>query len=188
MEDTLCKEELECVTQYVTLLLGIDDDPVPSMIHLNSELFILTESFPTLKNTIKFSSSSNGPRCQSIYDSVAYKSGFNGWIIVDNNATISLTAEGKSAFNIYKQQLREANPSYLDELVSALELVRIFYDDFTRDELFLLLSDYHKEYFTSQTVDKEYVSNKEKISLQLLERDLITESRYQELVGHPVER
>jgi hypothetical protein len=185
MEDTLCKEEVRCAAQYVTLLLGVDDDPVPSTIHLNGELFVLTESVPRVKSAIKFSSSLNGPRCQAIYDSIAYN---YSWFAVDNNAAISLTAEGKLAFDSYKQQLGEKDPPYLDELVSALELVRIFYDDFTQDELLLLLSDYHKEYFTSLTDDKEYIKNREKISLRLLERDLITESRYQELMGHPVEQ
>lgn len=195
MEDAVCEEEVECVTQYVVLLLGVDDDPIPSMIHLNNELFVLTESIPALKGFIKFSASPNGPRCETIYECLTRYSGsvYNyakatsepaGWFILDGR--IRLTAEGKEAFNKYHARLRKKNPSYFDKQVSALELIRIFYDDFTQDELLLLLSDYHKEYFTSLTDDKEYIKNKEKISLHLLERDLITESRYQELVGHPV--
>jgi hypothetical protein len=80
-------------------------------------------------------------------------------------------------------QLMKDSPNF-DENMSALGLVRTLVDGLSEDELILLLHDCHSEYFVGSYSDSE---NKEKLSLEMFRNGTITRSRYEELVGHPVE-
>ena len=77
MNDLAYEQEKACVEKFLILLLGANNQPVPSIVHLDKELFVLTEAVPRIGNCIKFSSSSNGPHSEIAYKAIGDSSEFN---------------------------------------------------------------------------------------------------------------
>jgi len=62
--------KLEIVERYIILLLGVVDRPIPSILHLEKEMFILTRANPKIASFIPFMKHYKGPYSDVINDLV----------------------------------------------------------------------------------------------------------------------
>ena len=180
------EQEKACVERFLILLLGVDNRPVPSIVHLDKELFVLSEAAPRVANCIKFSPSPNGPHSELVYTSVGDSSEFNKGSFVLDAEGVRLTGDGRMRFQDSLSEWR-TNP-FFSETKSASELIRMFFDDLTKEELLLLMRSEHSGYFSSTAEDAQRESqDRETLSLEMFRNNKITESKYEELVGHPID-
>ena len=163
------------------LLLGVVDSPVPSLFHLEQEIFILAQTFTGLGKEIKFGRSEKGPYSQAIRVSVAPFPHSNIFKI-DSKGEISLTYSGNTAYEKITKELRK-NPDF-NVIIGTFTMARTIYDKLTEDELFFLLHDLYGDYTNEQSEYNRVNKDRQKLSDGLLNKKLITKSRYKELVGH----
>ncbi len=173
------ENENELIERYIILLLGVEDKPIPSILHLEKELFILSKFNPRMGEYIHFEKHYEGPYSPEVKELVEDPLYFsNAWII--ENKRIKLNQEGKLIFRKLVEMFKD-NPNF-QKLLSVMKLIRKLYDRLSRDELLLLVYATYPEYkMKSKVYDRIYKKRKE-LALSLLKKGLITRKRYEELI------
>jgi len=177
-------DNLEIVERYIILLLGAESNPIPSEIHIQKELFVLSKIKPVIQNFLNFEKHYKGPYSQILQETVKEPFHYSSAYIFDGDK-ISITKDGNK---VYGEILNAYNkdPKFL-ELVQAMRLVRDIYDKLSPDELLFLVYATYPEYIEfSDIYDKLFKNTKRRSQIlkSLLEKNLITDKRYRELLNN----
>ena len=173
---------INIIEKYIILLLGVVDRPVPSIWHVEKELFILSKSNPKIQQFFEFEKHYNGPYSQVLKEVVEEPLYYEGAFALNENG-LYLTTSGKRIF----KHLIEENKSdkKFVELINALKLIRDLYDKLSVEELLFLIYVTYPEYTKFSNISDKLLKNKEKrkqLSKSLLRKGIVTEKRYKELV------
>ena len=176
-------DKLKIMENYIILLLGIVDRPIPSILHLEKEMFILSRANPNVANFIPFIKHYKGPYSDVLNDLVKNPLYYtNAYKIV--NGRIQLTSKGRKIF----EELVKANEKNerFQQLLATLKMIRELYDRLSDEELLLLVYITYPEFKERSDISDRLLSPKkrEEIARKLLKKGLITEKRYREIVEH----
>jgi len=176
-------ERLKIVENYIVLLLGIVDRPIPSILHLEKEMFILSKTNPAVARFIPFMKHYKGPYSDVLNDLVKNPLFYpNAYKII--NGRIYLTPEGKKIFSeIVKTN--EKNEKFR-QLLATLKMIRELYDRLSDEELLFLIYITYPEFKRRSDISDRLLSaqKREEIARKLLKKGLITKKRYKEIVEH----
>ena len=173
------QDEIEVIERYILLLLGVVDRPIPSILHLEKEIFILSNFNPKIKEFIHFEKHYEGPYSQEIKELVECPLYFSSaWEI--ENGEIKITEKGKELFKKLVQQFKD-DPKFI-RMLEAIKIIRKLYDKLSREELLLLIYITYPEYREKSKIFDEIYKKRKEIAESLLEKGLITEERYKEIV------
>ena len=128
--------DAEFVERYMILLLGVNDDSLPSDLHLQKEIFLLSNFKEIVAESFNFQKHYFGPYSQVLDEALKnpayFPSAFNF-----NEKRIFLTNTGKKEFiSMVKKFSKEKD---FQIILSSLKLLRSLYDKLTRDELLFLI-------------------------------------------------
>lgn len=173
---------VQYIERYIILLLGAAERPIPTSVHLQKELFVLSKSAPKIGEYITYEKHYLGPYSADLND-VAREPVYNsGTIKHDTVMGYSLTPHGREIFDRIVEA-NKGNKRFL-ELLSLMGIVRSIYDKLSQDELLFLIYVTYGEYTEYSVVSERLLAPKKRAELArgLLKKGLITEARYRELV------
>lgn len=169
--------------KYIILLLGVKKEPIPSLWHLQKEMFMVSRVNPKVSEYFDFEKHYNGPYSQKLQEIILEPLYFDSAYHVEPNSTVILTANGKKIFEDIKKEYFE-NKKFSD-LLKTLKLIREIYDALSKEELLFLIYRTYPEYIEASNVYEKLVINERKrkrLANSLLEKGIITEERYAELL------
>ncbi|RLI77333.1 hypothetical protein DRP05_10500 [Archaeoglobales archaeon] len=174
--------EVEIIERYIILLLGVVNRPIPSLIHLEKELFILSKANPVISNFITFIKHHYGPYSDDVRDVVENPVYYPGAYEYDGRK-IYLTKKGQQIYNDLIKKY-SANPKF-KELIGILKMIRELYEKLSIEELLFLIYITYPEYQEQSRISKKLLSKEKRsqIAYRLYKKGVITESRYREVVG-----
>lgn len=174
-------DEAEFVERYMILLIGIEDKPVPSDLHLQKEIFLLSKFKESLAKSFDFNKHYFGPYSQ-VLDEALKNPAYFPTAFDFNEKNISLTKSGKDEFSKMKKDFAKENDFQI--ILSSVKLLRTLYDKLTYDELLLLIYETYPEYTEFSQVSDRILKN-DNVRFRLIEnifsKGLITKERYEEL-------
>ncbi|AEK19747.1 hypothetical protein [Methanococcus maripaludis] len=175
-------KELEILEQYVIILLGVGDSPVPSKTHLQKEFFILQKAAPKLSKIVNFKKHYFGPYSEEIDDILENPICCDGAIITENNK-IMLSEIGQKEYenlvNLYGKNEK------FKELLNVAKLIRKMYDKLNNEELLLLIYLTYGEYTENSVVAEKILEPVKRVSIakNLYRKGLISDERLHEIIG-----
>jgi len=174
---------VQTIEKYIIILLGVDDRPIPSLTHLQKEMFVLSKGIPKIGDFIKYQKHYLGPYSEDLSDIVKEPVYYLNAFKQDSKQGYKITEEGKDILKKMIESNKE-NPKFL-QLVSLAKMVRKLYDRLSRDELLLLIYITYNEYTEFSSVSDKLLSplKKHELARSLLNKGLITESRFKEIIG-----
>ena len=170
------------VEKYIILLLGVISKPIPTLWHVQKEMFILSNVNPKIQEFFNFEKHYEGPYSQVLQDFIKDPFYFDR-AYASSSAGISLTQSGKQIFEDMKKQYG-ANERF-QRLLTAMKLTRTIYDKLSKDELLFLIYITYPDYIELSNIYNELVNDKEKkkqLATSLLRKEMITQKRYEELI------
>lgn len=176
-------DEVEVIERYILLLLGVIDKSIPSLIHLEKELFILSRVNPLISTFLVFEKHYYGPYSDDVRELIVHPSYYSGAIEYVNNK-IHLTEKGRKD---YKSLMEDySDNSKFKEFIALMKKTREIYEKLSVEELLFLIYLTYPEYReASEVSDKLLLKNKRKeISSRLLKKGMITEERLKEAFSY----
>jgi hypothetical protein len=168
------------VETYIILLLGAkDEQPLPSRLHLQKELFMLSKARPVINDIFRFEKHYEGPYSQILNESLDEPAYWPNAYTSDESG-IHLTAEGKEKFTHIVPELGDT--ARFKALLGVLRLIRSLYDNLSKDELLLLIYDEYEEYIEKSKEYDRINKNRRVLSNNLRKKGSITQGRYDELM------
>lgn len=169
--------------KYIILLLGAKNTPMPSLWHLQKEMFVLSRAIPMINEFFDFERHYNGPfspiLSELVKEPLTYDDAFE---MRQQNGPIQVTRHGKEVFKkIVNEHQNNEKFSYL---LKTIKLTRDVYDKLEKDELLFLFYQTYPEYaevsnaYHSLVLDQE---TRTKMADSLLAKNLVTEERCKEL-------
>lgn len=174
---------VQLVEEFVVSLLAAEDKPVPTIWHLQKELFILTKANPKAKPLFNFVKHYEGPYSQVLQDSVRDPVFYENAYVTKPNGQISLTIEGKETFKAIRDKY--AHNKEFSRLLHKIRLIRDIYEKLTRDELLFLIYVTYPEYVEYSNISDRLIKDcnrRKQLSSDLLSKGVITSDRYKELI------
>jgi len=171
----------EMIERYLLLLLGVKELAMPSALHLQKEMFLLSNFKETLKEDLNFKKHYYGPFSQIIEESIKSPT-YLSKVFEFSGERVSLSEEGKIEFNRMMEENKDKEE--FDIILSGITLIRNIYDKLNGEELLFLIYSTYPEYTEFSKVSDDLlknVSNRNKILNNLLSKGVITEERYEEL-------
>ena len=168
--------------RYIVLLLGVKDKPIPSMWHLQKEMFIASRAVPKINEIFDFKKHYHGPYSQTLQEVTEDPLHLDNAYEIRLDGTVSITQSGKDYFNKIIDQYKD-NEKFV-RLLQALKLTRNVYDKLRRDELLFLIYMTYPDYADASNIYDKLVSNRknrDRLSHSLFSRGLVTRERYNEL-------
>ncbi len=168
--------------RYITLLLGVRDNPIPSMWHLQKEMFIASRSVPKISEIFGFEKHYHGPYSQTLQEVTEDPLHLDNAYKVRRDGAVSITQSGKAYFNKIVDQ-HKGNERFAS-LLQALKLTRNVYDKLGREELLFLIYMTYPDYAYASNIYDGLVGNREnraRLANSLFSKGLVTEERYNEL-------
>ena len=145
------RDEFEVIERYILLLLGVTDRPIPSLLHLEKELFILSNFNPKLKRFLNFFKHYYGPYSDDVRDLIKDPMYLkNAWVVGEK---IKITQKGKKLFNEIVNSFK--SDINFRKLLAAMKLVREMYDKLSRDELLFLIYITYPEFREKSKVSEK---------------------------------
>ena len=188
----LTPEERELlVEQYMILLIGVVDNPVPTNLHLHKEFFILRNVAPDLSKIIKFEKHKYGPYSpdlnEALKNPVYYPEAFEFYIrdlpLVNRMIVeISLTPKGKAAF---RKLLKEySHEESFKEFLAIAKAIRFMYDPLNVEELLLLIYSTFRDWTKYSSIYNSLMApaRRRHLAYELYKKGIISKSKYQELL------
>jgi len=166
---------IEIIERYIILLLGVDDKPIPSIFHLEKELFILCKANPNVARNLEFIPHSYGP-----YSDVVRNLVYDSSYITIINGRIYLNDAGRKIYEELVKTYGE-NPRF-KQFLELLKMIRRIYDKLSTEELLFLIYITYPEFRENSVYYEELVKKKDKLASSLLRKGLITKQRYLEIV------
>lgn len=176
-------DSVQIIERYIILLLGVRDRPIPTMTHLQKELFALTRANPRMAEQIPFDSHYLGPFSDDV-KSISSNPIYHGdAYVMDEYNRLYLTDRGRAAFEDLTSE-NSGNPRF-QELLAMMTMVRDLYDDLTVDEVLFLVYVTYGEYTEKSSRADDLLSPhmRRRLSRNLLDKGAITSERYKELVS-----
>jgi hypothetical protein len=173
-------EVAEAAERYLLLLAGQSDRAIPSEIHAQKELFLLSRSWKRAAEALGFRKHYFGPYSESIsqaYNNPAY---FEEAFIL-NNDSVSLGAKGKQ---VYSQIVANEERPEFNQLLSELRLLRELYDPLSPEEVMFLVYEVHPEYteLSEKVASFSKPEKRRQIINGLLRKGAITMMKAEELL------
>ncbi|MDE0525003.1 MAG: hypothetical protein OXI27_00155 [Thaumarchaeota archaeon] len=168
--------------RYIALLLGVKDKPIPSMWHLQKEMFIASRAVPKINEIFGFEKHYHGPYSQTLQEVTEEPLHLDNVYKVRQDGTVSITQSGKDYFNKIVDQ-HKGNKRFAS-LLQALRLTRNVYDKLGWEELLFLIYMTYPDYADVSNIYDELVGNREnrdRLANSLFSKGLVTEERYSEL-------
>ena len=171
----------EMIERYLLLLLGVKQLAVPSALHLQKEMFLLSNFKENLKEELDFKKHYYGPFSQIIEESIkspTYLSEAFDFI----GEKVALSDEGRAEFNKLIQE-NKGNKEF-DLILLGVALIRNLYDRLNKEELLFLIYSTYPEYTEFSNVSDDLLkndANRIRILNNLLSKGVITLERYEEL-------
>lgn len=172
-------DENEVIERYIILFLGAIDSPIPSILHLEKEMFIFSNFNPKIKKFLTFVKHYKGPYSQEIKELIENPHHFHSAWIIENNK-ISLTKKGKQIFRKIVEMYEE-DPKFR-RMLEAIRLIRRLYDKLSIDEFLLLVYITYPEYKERSKVLERIYRKRKEIAHSLLRKSLITTEKFQEII------
>jgi len=176
-------EDIEIIEKYLVLLLGVVDRPMPSKIHLQKELFLLSKANPKIADFIDYEKHYKGPYSAELDDISKDPLFYTNAFEFDKYQRLFLTNEGKKIFkNLIEENSK--NPRF-KELLKLIKMTREVYDKLSKNELLFLVYATYKDYTEKSDISNHLLSkiSRKNFSKKLLEKGLISENRAKELIG-----
>ncbi len=173
------QDEFEVIERYLILLLGAINRPIPSSLHLQKELFVLSQSWASIQKFLKFLKHYKGPYSPEIQDLIESPMHYPDAFQVESGK-ICLTENGRQIYKALVQH-HGNNPKFR-RFLQALKLVRTLYDRLSRDELLLLIYLTYPEYTEKSEEFDRVMRRRKMLARSLLNKGLITEQRYKEII------
>lgn len=189
-ELTLEQKEL-LIEQYMILLIGVVDTPIPTNLHLHKEFFILRNVAPDLSKLIKFEKHMYGPYSSDLNEAlknpVYYPDAFEFYIkdlplVKKMIVEISLTPKGKATFRELLNEYSREEP--FKEFLAIAKALRLLYDPLSVGELLLLMYSTFKEWTKYSSIYKTLMApdRRRHLAYELYKKGVISKSKYQELL------
>lgn len=175
----MAENTAEIVEKYIVLLLGVEDRPVPTIWHLQKELFILSNVNPKSQSFFNFEKHYNGPFSQILQEVIENPIKNEDAFAVDKQG-FYLTDTGKKLYeNILGQN---KNEKFL-QLLNSLKIIRNTYDKLSVEELLLLVYLTYPQFTETSNISNDLLksSKKKQILRRLLQKGIISKERYNEL-------
>ena len=173
---------IEIIERYLILLLGVVDRAIPTPLHIQKEMFALSQANPKIGEFIFFDKHYKGPYSADLDDiakNPAYHIDAYG---LDRSYRLHMTPKGKK---IYDKIIKEHgdDPSF-KELLGIMKMIREIYDKLSKDELLFLIYVTYDEYTQKSSVSENLLSQERRVKLasSLLKKGVISEKRFKELV------
>lgn len=171
------------VENYIILLFGVISKPIPTVWHVQKEMFILSKVNPKIQQFFNFEKHYEGPYSQVLQDLIKEPIYFEEAYAFSSDG-FYLTQYGKRIFEELKNQYR-GNDRF-EQLLTAMKLTRTMYDRLSKDELLFLIYITYPEYIELSNIYDRLVNDKDKkrhLAQSLLRKEMITKKRYEELVS-----
>ena len=168
---------IEITEKHLVELVGVDDKPIPSELHLQKELFILSNMMPNLKDVFNFKKHYQGPFSEGIHDSLDAPVYYEDFFI-RRNEKIILSPD-------CKKELKKIFEKETPELIVALKMIRSLYDKLTKNEFMFLIYSTFPEFTEKSNMSDGLLKDrttKKTILNSLLNQGIITKERYEELM------
>src|SRR4030043_331542 len=137
-------EPNEIREQFVIMLLGVTNRPVPTLLHTQKEIFMLSKMQPKIQELFHFSKHYEGPYSQLLQASVKEPIYYNNAYEFDLREGLSLLSQGKNIYeNINNTHVDDINYS---KIIGSIKLIRQLFDRLTKDELLLLIYTSYPDY------------------------------------------
>lgn len=175
--------EDKILENYIILLLGVQNKPIPSLWHLQKEMFMLSKANPMIEKYFDFKQHYNGPYNQRLAEITQNPLCYdNAWEVKDTR--INLTDNGKQIFETLKQENQSIKK--FSELLKTIKLIRIMYDKLDKHELLFLIYQTYPTYQDKSSIYEKLVVDdirRKELANSLLIKGIVTEQRYQELLN-----
>ncbi|MDI3475369.1 MAG: hypothetical protein PWQ79_1917 [Thermococcaceae archaeon] len=190
--DNLTPEQKELlIEQYLILLIGVVDTPVPTNLHLQKEFFILRNVAPDLSKIINFEKHMYGPYSpdlnEALKNPIYYPEAFEFYVqdlplVKRMIVEISLTPKGKAAFRELLKEYSHAEP--FREFITIAKAIRLMYDPLNVEELLLLIYSTFKDWTEYSSIYKSLMAptRRRRLAYELYKKGIISKSKYQELL------
>jgi len=169
--------------QFVILLLEALERPVPTIWHVQKEIFIFSKIQPKIQNLFQFVKHYEGPYSQLLQESVKEPIYYDRAYEFNSSDALILLPEGRKIFNRIRAE-NDKTESFT-RTMDSLKLIRTVYDKLSKDELLLLIYMTYPTYIEFSNKYDDLVRNEDKrkrLALNLLLKGLITNPRYEELI------
>lgn len=174
-------DRLEAIERYLILLLGVVDRPIPSKEHIQKELFVLSRANRIISEIFKFEGHYEGPFSPDLAEILESPVYFANAFARDKRG-YWLTEKGKKIYDELVQKYY--NDEKFRALLAAMKMARKLYNDLSVEELLFLIYVTYPEYREKSIRSKELLSKKRELAKRLLEKGLITEKRFMELISY----
>lgn len=175
---------LQVIEEFIILLLGSDQTkPIPSHTHLQKEIFILSEANPKLKSVMEFKKHYMGPFSDILSEltkNPIYRTNSYNY----DGKNIILTDKGKNVFNQILDRNKEKES--FKQLLAMMKMIRAVYDKLNDDELLFLVYVTYPDYKEKSEVIERIREKKDYLAKRLLNKGIVTEARYKELLVKPL--
>jgi len=160
--------------KLIALLLSGADQPIPSKVNFQKELFLLIKAMPQFESIFDFIPHRLGPYSNSAERIIE----INSDLFVADNKGIYLSDDGKRFKSSVQKEMR---PENLEQLMQSIEFIRSVYDHLTDDEfMFLVYMTY--DYTEKSDRFDALLKKKKQLADSLLRKKIITNQRYLELL------
>jgi hypothetical protein len=160
--------------KLIALLLSGADQPIPSKVNFQKELFLLIKAMPQFESIFDFIPHRLGPYSNSAERIIE----INSDLFVADNKGIYLSDDGKRFKSSVQKEMR---PENLEQLMQSIEFIRSVYDHLTDDEfMFLVYMTY--DYTEKSDRFDALLKRRKQLADSLLRKKIITHHRYLELL------
>lgn len=174
-------DEIEIAEECLILALGVSKNPVPSKVHIQKELFILSNAIKSIQDVFDFRKHYLGPYSQLLSDIIDSPLYFPRALNIDGK-NIKLSTNGHAVFSKLKSKY---NKEEFEKLITAFKFVRNLYDKLSERELMFLIYETYPQYTELSKVSDRLLNNKsarKNIISGLYRKGVITKERYEELM------
>jgi len=170
------------IERYIIVLLGVLDRPIPTELHLQKELFVLSKAVKKINDIIIYEKHHEGPYSADLHDVSFSPIFYPNAYLRDYQRGYILNPEGKVIF----EKILAANSDNQEfvEFLAMSKMVRELYDKLSRDEVLLLIYSTYKDYTEFSSVSDKILSpiKRERLAKSLLKKGVISEKRYKEIL------
>jgi hypothetical protein len=170
--------------RYIVLLLGAVERPIPTVWHLQKEMFILSQTVDRVKELFYFEKHYEGPYSQLLQELAQDPIYLPDAYAFDRAGRIFLTDTGMKVLRDIVRKY-ESNERFV-RAFNAMKLVRGLYDRLSRDQLLFLIYVTYPDFVENSSIYEKLVGNKERresLIQGLFDQGAITDERRKELLG-----
>jgi hypothetical protein len=165
---------------FIILLLGAKDKPIPTMWHIQKELFILSKVNPKIQQLFEFQPHYEGPYSDRLRNQLEEPLYYNNPYTYDSKIGYFLLSEGKKRYN---ELLKNYSDIKLKQLLNGFKLIRTLYDKLSKDELlFLMYITYPNEFIELSNIYEKLEKKRNELVHNIYKKGLFTEKKLNELI------